>query len=169
MSFRWVGRTDDDYAWTWDATKIQADGFGPVYKPFAIGCIEVESVAVTAGETFSKGDLLYLDSNETFAVRSAVAAATTFYGVALHDVSALDFETEAQVARLTTTALFFTTDVNSVTPTSSHVGNEAIVDLTSGAWTLDITGEDDLYVHDVDTNRGVYIVRFLAAAIQDDP
>lgn len=163
MSFQWVGRTDDTHAWTWDSTKIKGDNFRRSYSAVEKGGVKGETYPIKSGQSFSKGDLLYLSSDE-LAVHSSVGS-NTFEGVAMHDSGALEWESEATIAELTLTALFATTDVNGTAPTTAHIASEAALDLTGGEWTIDVTGIDAVYIEDVDIDRGWYIIRFLAAVI----
>ncbi len=191
MSFLWVSRTDDD-AWTWDASNKVTDKFRKVRKRFepnyglsvvggrgegrestgAVGTLWT----ITSGASWDLGDLLRLNDpdNEDFDLRELSSTTETVQCVAAHEVVSgslpkQEFEdylgnSFPSVWNVTSVDRFSTTDVNSTTPTSTHVGQQASLDNSSG-WQLDLSGSDAVEITKI--HNGRFIVKFLN--IQPNP
>ncbi len=189
MAFRFVGRIDDDWQWTWDASttsrKAQVtDKFERVYPrrlprgapSGRLGSRATSGTrwAITAGASWDEGDLLRLNDpdNDDFDLRELANVNETVIAVAAGAVSgglALGPETDyPPIINVTAQTRWAVTDVNGTVPASGHVGQEAVLDNSSG-WQIDLAGSGDVEVTAVDTNRNLFIVRFLAAVIQDNP
>lgn len=149
---------------------LPSDGYGAI----------TDSYTIASGENIDVGDLVRLDGSDELTELTSITQSVL--GVAAEAVSsgaALGIVTlKALVERAsradddsgkTSKTRFATTDVNSTTPVAStHVGLKVALDLTAGAWTIDVSDEanQDVEIVAVDTVRGTYIVVFLDGVIQ---
>lgn len=172
---------------------IKDDGFKLVFPSRLARAAEVGRLAgrtdgtpgtqwsILAAESWSVGDLLRLNDpdNDDFSLRELDTTAETVIAIAVEAVTSgaraaateLDSYVDnpfPAIVNVTANARFAVTDVNSTTPASSYVGEEASLDNSSG-WQIDVTGSGAVEITDYDVDRGVFIVKFLAATIQDNP
>jgi hypothetical protein len=131
-------------------------------------------ITITSSASWDDGDLLRLNDpdNDDYDIRELSTTAETVFAVAVGAVvsgASLSPEpTIPNIVNVTRDCLFAVTDVNGTTPASSYVGEQASLDNSSG-WRIDVSGSGTVTIEDIDTNYGVFIVRFLADAIQANP
>lgn len=146
------------------------DGYGSI----------TDTYTIASGENIDIGDLVRLDGSDKLIELTAITQSVL--GVVVVNVvagaAAGIITSKATVERASRTdadsglvskTRFATTDVNSVTPVAAtHVGLNVVLDLTTGAWTIDVSDTDnkDVEIVGVDLTRGTYIVVFLDAVIQ---
>jgi hypothetical protein len=192
MSFLWISRSDDDLQWTWDESDsaIHTDNFRRVYPDRlprgSVGGREASRAtagtkwSITSGASWDLGDLLRLNDpdSDDYDLRELTSTTETVQAVAAHNIvsgayPASELETYLgspfpPVWNVDANQRFSTTDVNSTTPTTAHIGQEAALDNSSG-WQLDIGGAGALVVTGIDSSLERFVVRFQAAMIQDNP
>lgn len=159
---------------------------GEVVDPMDGYGIPTEAYTIATGENIDIGDLVRLDgSADTDDLTELTAITQSVLGVAAEPVVA-----GAATAVVTLKAVvwrasklgeeedgsgvlrktrFATTDVNNVVPVAAtHVGTIVALDLTAGAWKIDVsdTSNTDVEIVAVDLTRGTYIVVFVDAVIQ---
>ena len=155
---------------TGEIVDTPADGYGAI----------TDTYTIASGQNIDIGDLVRLDGSteliELTAITQSVLGVVVVNVVAgaadgiitskatVERASRMDSDSE-----LVSKTRFATTDVNSVTPVAStHVGVKCVLDLTAGAWTIDVsnTSNQDVEIVGVDLTRGTFIVVFLDAVIQ---
>lgn len=185
MAFRPVYRSDDP---KWKQANVgivsEVSGFYNAYRaeyvdPSAGHAVPVTGYRPVSGTGFDRGDLVRLDGSGDVQELSAIT--DTVKGVALEAVvngQSLSPQTNRAIVALAQYThpetgvvirpRFATTDVNGVTPASTHVGTNVALDNTGGNWRIDVsnTTNQDVEIVDVDANRAVFIVRFLAGVVQ---
>jgi len=134
---------------------------------------------IASGQDFERGDVVRLNGDGDVAEMDDITQ--TVRGVALEPVvsgAALGPVTDkcsVALAKYTddnsgavSKTNFATTDVNGTAPTEAIIGTQCALDLTAGAWTIDIsdTSNTDVEIVDVLISRGEFLVVFLDADIQ---
>lgn len=196
MSFAGVSRNNDPQWKTSGGEppegELQADFINPrsgedVSPNDGYGAI-IRSYTIASGQNIDIGDLVRLDGSGTSTddITELTAITQSVLGVAIENVvsgaaggiitskvmverASRAFEEDETPTGLVSKTRFATTDVNSVTPVAAtHVGTKVALDLTAGAWTIDIsdTSNTDVEIVGVDLTRGTFIVEFLDAVIQ---
>ncbi len=195
MSFLWVARVDDDWAWQWNesqsGTGIVSDNFRKVHpsrlpRGVTAGRGEGRETTgavgtlwtITSGVSWDLGDLLRLNDpdNEDFNLRELGSTSETVVAAAAQAVVSGSLPKQElgdylgsefpNIWNVTSVDRFSTTDVNSTTPTSAHVGQQASLDNSSG-WQLDVSGSGAVEITKI--HNGRFIVKFLDAFIQPNP
>ena len=138
---------------------------------------------IDSGEAWAAGALLRLKDpdNSDFSLVELTSTTQTTIAVAAEAVSSGRVGLDARdlqdylgneypaIHNVTSVALFSVADVNSTTPTTALIDTEASVNLSSGVWTIDVTGSGRVAIVDIDLARSEFIVRFLDGSIQDNP
>lgn len=188
MAFRPLYRSDDPF---WRGTpgtnrvdEPWADFINryknEVVKPSAGYSIATDGYGIASGEDFERGDLVRLDGSDNVVELTAitqtvkgVAMEPVVAGLALGPVTDRVVLAHASYTNLEPTYnivknVFAVPDVNGTTPLTTHIGDEVVLDLTAGDWTIDVsnTSNTDVEIVGIDTVRDEFHVKFLDAIIQ---